>query len=179
MEEVMIDLETMDTKSTTVIVSIGAAKFEAGAGVSDTFYQLCDIDDQISGGRTVSGSTIRWWMKQNEGARLEMARDHNPTLREVLDDFSQWLGHKPVVWGNGATFDISILEDAYDWLGLKAPWPYYNVRDMRTITALGAADKAEVPSVGDAHNAVDDAVWQAKYVSLALSRLGTKARTLL
>jgi hypothetical protein len=75
------------------------------------------------------------------------------------------------VWGNGATMDISLTEEAYKFggYGLTVPWAFRNIRDMRTI--VDAADhvcpgfQSCVPQVGTAHNALDDAKYQAMRIA--------------
>jgi len=71
------------------------------------------------------------------------------------------------VWGNGSTFDISMLEHAFVQLGLHIPWKYYNIRDCRTIQMLAEdlIDRNDVKFEGEKHNALHDARWQAAYTS--------------
>jgi hypothetical protein len=70
------------------------------------------------------------------------------------------------VWGNGATFDISILEDAYRQLDLEIPWKFWNVRDCRTVKDMyeSARGGYEKKSGGTLHHALDDAKFQAQYI---------------
>jgi len=76
-------------------------------------------------------------------------------------------GHHAYVWGNGATFDISILEAAYRQRGIPIPWAFWNIRDVRTIAALAwpHVKKDHTEFVGVPHRALDDAKHQARYVS--------------
>jgi hypothetical protein len=74
------------------------------------------------------------------------------------------------VWGNGSHFDIAILEHAYAVVGKVAPWHYRAPRDLRTIKELaelrhGFVVGADIKFSGDPHNALDDAVHQAKIIS--------------
>lgn len=51
-------------------------------------------------------------------------------------------------------------------------WRYNKVVDMRTITFLDRWDtKENLPFNGTLHNALDDAVWQALYVSTVYQKL--------
>ncbi|HHL5718033.1 TPA: 3'-5' exoribonuclease [Escherichia coli] len=88
-------------------------------------------------------------------------------LREFIDENSgEFFVH---VWGNGANFDNTILRRSYERQGIPCPWRYYNDRDVRTIVELGKAidfdARTAIPFEGERHNALDDARYQAKYVS--------------
>ncbi len=114
--------------------------------------------------------TIRWWLKQSDQARAEITQKGEP-LADVLRSLAAFFnrGHDASVWGNGPTFDITILEYAYfRCLGEKAPWPFWNVRDVRTVVQLaeGLVKKpAAFTKGGTAHNALDDCIFQVGYVS--------------
>ncbi|WP_409277834.1 3'-5' exonuclease [Providencia rustigianii] len=74
------------------------------------------------------------------------------------------------VWGNGVDFDNVILRNAYNSVGLEPFWNHWNNRCVRTIVELGRNagidPKTTLPFVGEPHNALDDAIHQAKYVSI-------------
>ena len=62
-----------------------------------------------------------------------------------------------------------MLEDCFKCYGMKAPWQYFNVRDVRTVVELGEMKgytKDVVEFEGTPHVALDDAKPQARYVSL-------------
>jgi len=89
-----------------------------------------------------------------------------------MEEFSKYIPKKSLIWGNGATFDVSMLENAYRMLELPIPWMFWDVRDVRTIVQLAAAlptsrrvEKCDVPFIGVPHRADDDAVHQASYVA--------------
>jgi hypothetical protein len=181
-----IDLETLGTRYNAAVISIGVQQFDPNTGkLGATFYKEIDFDSAIKAGRP-TGDTIRWWMTQTEKARRIFAR--NPakvSVATALDELATWMrgmAGAPKVWGNGATFDITILEHAYDngCVGLKEPWHFTNIRDMRTIE--DAADLAPVDypeRKGVHHNALDDAIYQAQVISIAWQRCrGPKAKPL-
>ena len=70
------------------------------------------------------------------------------------------------IWGNGAAFDNVILRTAYERLGLKAPWNFWDDRCFRTVKALHP--EVEYVKSGAAHNALDDAKNQALYLMKVL-----------
>lgn len=159
MKNVMVDLETLDNKPTSVIVSIGAVKF-AGTISEDTFYRVVDIQSCIDAGLTISGDTIAWWMGQSEQARAVFKAKGEP-LAKVLEDFAAWLPKDTKLWGNGAAFDNTILSNAYEVLGIKQPWAFWNDRCFRTVASFSPSKKV---NSGVAHNALDDARSQAEHL---------------
>ena len=166
-----VDLETLGTRYNAAILSIGVAQFDINTGkVGMTFYREIDLDSAIKAGR-VTGSTLAWWARQGDVAKRVFGEKDKTPLSIALDELATWMkkqSSNPRVWGNGASFDITILEHVYDngAVGQKEPWRYTNVRDMRTIMdylPTGAKPKRE----GTHHNALDDAVYQAQCISAA------------
>jgi hypothetical protein len=104
-------------------------------------------------------------MGQSDAAKKVFNEQAKPAER-VLKLFSQWYKNNhnnSKVWGNGATFDISILENMFDMYDINHPWIYYNVMDLRTFKRfVGKGEKVQKSGVN--HNALDDAKSQAQYV---------------
>lgn len=163
MQNVMIDIETFDLKPTAVVLSIGAVQFNPFTDeLGEEFYHRFNIDAQINEGRTVSGSTIRWWLRQDDGARREILKDPEPLVLGLLN-FKTWLPKDVVIWSHGS-FDINVLEHCFSY---NNPWHYRNVRDARTLLTTLSDLEIEVKQpddVGTKHNALDDAVFQARSV---------------
>ena len=163
----MIDLETMGKRFDAPILSIGAVLFDIESGrITESFYRAIDVEDAFRWGRA-DGDTVRWWMKQSEAARADAVSGLG-TLGEALADLAALYPARAPVWGNGPTFDISILEYGYARVGAngRPPWAFWDVRDCRTMKDLGDALGFRVPKIaGTAHNALDDATHQAKWVS--------------
>ncbi len=176
MDDFSIDLETLGTRYNAPILSIGVAQFSRETGeIGATFYKEVDIESALRVGKP-SADTIAWWITQNKQAQAVFHGKDKMALSTVLMELTTWMRSKsfaPCVWGNGATFDISILEYAYDHgtVGLKEPWHFMKIRDMRTIVEaaemLFGFDRTFIPKVGVAHNALDDATYQAKIISAA------------
>ncbi|MGO2335936.1 3'-5' exonuclease [Providencia sp.] len=173
-KHLMVDLETMSNKGNAAIVSIGAVAFEPSTGeIGPTFYTVVDLKSCERAGLHIDADTVLWWMKQSAEARAAIVADGDDlsiTLlslrvfsREVLTDDVQ-------VWGNGVDFDNIILRNAYDAVGIEPFWKFYNNRDVRTIVELGRNagidPKKTLQFEGEQHNALADAIHQAKYVSI-------------
>lgn len=126
-----IDLETLDTTTTAVILEIGIAVGDTDGNVIEEFQMFPDIQEQINEGRTVSGSTILWWMKQDEAILGTQHTASRFSLEEVRAELESFLWkHSPgsYVLGNAPSFDCDILSD---FLGKKL-WPFWVERDVRT-----------------------------------------------
>lgn len=169
MQHLMIDLETMGTMNTAPILAIGAVWFEPMTGeLGKRFYGAIDIEDACRFGRP-SGGTIKWWMQQDDEAR-KAAIAGTLKASEVFEKFRAFC-MKPEIemkpWGNGACFDISMLDYAFLKITNKpAPWKFWNVRDCRTIRDVGfAVGKFKGERAGTHHQALDDAIYQAQEVS--------------
>lgn len=168
---VMLDLETMGNKSNSAIISIGAVEFNLETGeIGDTFYSRVDIQSCLDLGLIINGSTVMWWLKQNEQARNKITEGEGSSLEVVLDAFTGWFGHlgKDVqIWGNGARFDIGILEDAYVACRWSVPWGFREERDLRTLVAFAPEIKLKAQNEfkGVVHDPIDDCKLQIDYAS--------------
>lgn len=136
--------------------------------IGDQFYENIKWDDALKT-RGVTGDTIKWWMRQSPDAQ-NAACASGKSLNEVLKAFAHWFmdgRDDRKIWGNGATFDVSMMENAYMTAYGLTPWKFWAVRDMRTIVdiAQGIADKDAIKFIGTQHNALHDAVHQARQVS--------------
>lgn len=167
MKDVMLDLETMSNKSNGVICAIGAVEFDLATGeTGKEFYTTVDIQSCLDAGLRVEGSTIGWWLTQNEAARNEIAAVGATVLNTALLKLSTGAGFNwnyAKVWGNSARFDLGILENAYHACKMQAPWKFYNERDVRTLVAFAPEIKANYPKPETAHHAIQDCHYQIGY----------------
>ena len=162
MRNLMVDIETLGVRSTSVILSIGAVEFD-GQAIGRGFHRRIDIQSCLDAGLTVDASTIEWWMTQSNEARAIFDIKGDP-LDRVLDDFSRafdW--DNKLIWCNGMNFDLPILDNAFHAVGLRTPWPYYNGRDYRTLKNMFSKELVNSIRVEPvvAHDALDDARAQA------------------
>lgn len=173
----MIDLETMGKNPDAPIISIGAIFFDPQTGdMGPEFSKTIDLD---TAGGVIDRDVIKWWLKQSREAQSAIMTDEIPLddallqLREFIDENSGEFFVQ--VWGNRANFDNVILRRSYERQGIPCPWRYCNDRDVRTIVELGKAidfdARTAIPFEGERHNALDDARYQAKYVSAIWQKL--------
>jgi len=174
--DVMIDLETMGLGTNAPILSIGAVAFsQFGGGAEATFHQGISLEDSMANGRRPTASTILWWLQQSDEARKQVRQkcEHGAPIIATLYAFSEWLNSlagEPYVWGNGANFDISILEQAYLDAGMRTPWGYRNVRCFRTVMSEFGIETDWVKPVV-AHDALADAEAQARTLQNCMRRM--------
>ncbi|EEZ4275791.1 exonuclease [Escherichia coli] len=172
-----VDLETMGKNPDAPIISIGAIFFDPQTGdMGPEFSKTIDLD---TAGGVIDRDVIKWWLKQSREAQSAILTDEIPLddallqLREFIDENSDEFFVQ--VWGNGANFDNTILRRSYERQEIPCPWRYHNDRDVRTIVELGKAidfdARTAIPFEGERHNALDDARYQAKYVSAIWQKL--------
>ena len=175
-KEVMIDLETMGNGSNAPIVSIGAVVFDPATGeLGAEFEAVVNLNSSAYYGE-MDASTVQWWLQQSDEAR-SIFKKETPKLplKNVLESFNQWLGEQGMpkelyLWGNGSGFDNVILANAYKACRIKPNFVHWNDSDVRTMVKvgkeiLGIDPKNNMVRQGVHHSALDDAKFQAQYVS--------------
>ena len=165
MKSIMIDNETLGTTADSVILSIGAVKFDLATGKIDDegFYVSISVDSNMEMGRRISEDTLMWWLKQPAAAQ-QVFFEPKETLRTALELLSDWIGTDDYeVWSNGADFDIPMLAHAYTQHSIEVPWKFWNARCFRTWKNLPGARSVKLSdAVGIKHNALADAMSQAQ-----------------
>lgn len=180
MNNLMIDLETLGTKPNAPIIAIGAVFFDPKTGKLGNEFSATINPESAQEFRTADENTLKWWAKQSQEAK-DRSFCGVSSMTDALNYFREFVKTTKNVkpWGNGATFDISMLEDCFDQYGIKTPWQFWNVRDVRTVVDIGemvGLMRDDVPFEGVPHVALDDAKHQAKYVSYMISNLQLKER---
>lgn len=158
---IMIDMETLGLTADAVILSIGAVKFNLDGEISDKcLYGVCDIESQLR--RHINGGTLAWWMEQHVDAK-NIFRDGVP-LAHVLENMRKFVDHEDYfVWSNGADFDIPLLSHALRTHDMQPLFKHWNHRCFRTIKEEYKSCP-KPPFEGTKHNALMDAIYQAKWL---------------
>ena len=168
---VMLDFETLGTEPQSAVLSLGVVAFDNEKIISEWYCEF-NLQDQISNGRKISASTLQWWLSQEKDAQdVFLEGTKKLSLDEFFADFLRELSvynkKDIVVWGNGASFDISIIENIFRRHHPKGedafPWIYWNVMCFRTFNNLTQCKKL-VQFKGTKHNALADARFQAEAV---------------
>ncbi|MBL4893246.1 MAG: 3'-5' exoribonuclease, partial [Emcibacter sp.] len=138
----MIDIETLDTARTAVVIQVAAVTFEYDLHgyykELNSFNIPLRVGPQVDGGRTISASTIDWWLGEDKYKVFSQIicdgydRPGDDCLLELKGELS--FSNCDEYWFQGPTFDAIILEDL---LGEGVvPWKYHQVRDQRTVDNL-------------------------------------------
>jgi len=179
----MIDFETMGNTTDTIVVSLGACLFN-NEGIHKKGLWYYDLYEQQIAGRTWTASTLAWWMKQSDAARAvfhDNKRERLP-MEKFFVEFEKWLDEgleehlegrdELKVWGNGADFDVAILKDLYLTMGggeQAVPWKFWNGCCFRMFNRMTKI-KEKMKMKGAAHNALDDAIYQAECVMAVMNK---------
>lgn len=183
MEALMFDLETAGTRSNAAIMQIGACIFDDETGeISAKFIRNVNLQSGIDAGLTVDGHVIRWWMRQGDKAIASLENPAPVDLKEAIADFHEFIiqeveNHEKLVAYCHANFDFPILISACDATGtITRVIKYTQLADVRTIVRLAYRGSivdhpCKNGNTGVRHNALDDAVFQAQYITDSLQSI--------
>lgn len=160
LNQVHVDLETMDTEHTAKVLSIGAV-----CG-TETFY--CEIaqGEYPEIVFTESKETREWWDRQ--GGFVPTVESVSPS--QAIHSFAVWFNRvthdvdSVEVWANSPSFDCDILTHHFKYYGINQPWMFWQEQDVRTIKQLSRRLKLSVDMRKNDHNALRDAQNQQRFV---------------
>lgn len=180
----MIDFETLGNQTSAIVVSLGGCMFNKD-GIHAKGLWYFDLQEQVDAGRTFTASTLAWWMKQSDAARAVFWDNKKEKLKmnQFFDNFEWFIDEclneqgegrdELKVWGNGADFDPAILKDIYYKMHSNGeaavPWKFWNGRCFRMFNTMTNIRKKHKMK-GSAHNALDDAIYQAECVMKVLNK---------
>lgn len=176
MKHLMIDLETLSTRPNAAVLSIGVVLFDA-EGVHWTKEYTLDVESQIRRGRNIEFDTLTWWVGQGVDAQkvFRECAQYGVDVRDALTEIAAEIkNHVPVrkqlcVWSNALSFDVVILRGMYEQFAPDSwrVWDYPYERCYRTIVnTFDPEKKLAPPKAGVSHKALDDALWQAEYLTI-------------
>lgn len=169
---VMLDLETWGTGNNALPISIGACKFDEN-DIIDRFHVAIDPVSAQRYGLEIDAGTILWWFDpERDEARRNWLSHERVELASALLGFEMWCANgSPVaaIWGNGSTFDNVILRSAYAATNQEYPVRFW--QDMCYRTMKNQSPDCPIVREGTHHNALDDAVTQAKHLQAIWRKL--------
>lgn len=196
MLEMMFDLETLDTKPSAVVLSIGAVVWETvfnpdteelSYNIVERFMRVLNIQEQVDRQRTVSQSTLLWWQRQDSVAKAEAFNPVRQPVQMVLNDLrhfvmqydDQYVGDPGITsfWASPATFDFPIWDDLAMTFSNYVPWTYRQKYDVRTVVReanFSAKGYADPKLVGVPHTPVYDCEWQISLLTAARQKLNRR-----
>ena len=131
MNNIMIDIETLDTELTAIVVSIALVRFDYGGKINTPIVIYPSIEEQAKAGRTTSTETAIWWLTQNCKAIKSTFVDESQRLsvEDAKEIVVQAISTTPRdIWAKSPQFDISILENLFR----EKIAPFRRVFDVRT-----------------------------------------------
>lgn len=143
--QMMIDIETFDTRPSAVVFQIGLVVFEDPITnpqweILDKNLFHLDITEQLIAGRTVSEETQLFWAGQDRSA---WDRDGDVIYRygEMIHKIRDLVSHHDIrdVWSNSPSFDAVILRSLHEDLDLdlgEFPFSFHSDMDLRTLRNL-------------------------------------------
>lgn len=175
----MIDIETLDTAPSAVILSIGAVKFDPhkpGLLPWDKVVWFPSLEEQFELGRTFSDSTLEWWAKQDKDIRdRALSEENRSPLADIHTEINRYVAGVNQIWCQGPQFDMVIIENLYAQCNFHRSWQYYQIQDCRTVFNMMPVDpRKEVQQ--DLHDAGEDAYWQAVCLQAAFKHFGVEPR---
>lgn len=186
---IMVDIETLGVSEGATVIQLAAASFCIETGmIYSTFERKVDIEKVNN--LSVDGSTLKWWLNTDRELLTEILNKGKGSESDLFYKFYFWLldQGKPstlILWGNGIAFDNVKIKQKMESFNLEYPIFFRNERDVRTILALASAasgfeEKAIRSSVEledqRAHDALDDVVFQVRYVCKCFSLLTSKSK---
>ena len=174
---IMIDIETLSTKTNASILTIGAIRFDRNSfKVKDQFYKRITKESNEHFNRHFDDQTMSWWTKQSDQAQKEIFENKNRiNLSTALQELSIFCRGASKIWANGVCFDIIILQSAYEACDLDTPWRFWIIRDVRTVYDLGRMNltvfKRQNNLLNNCHNALADCETQLLCFEQAMNNI--------
>jgi hypothetical protein len=156
---------------------------EGDPGLGSTFYCNVTRESCLQHGLLIDPQTDQWWASQSEAAQAAFTKPDPIDLLLAMHFFVEWLRTQELaagavrlmVWAHGSGFDLPMLRVILHKLGWeKMPWHYQAERDTRTLFMMGHLAAPDLFNqrigsfnTGTQHNALDDAITQAKQVQFA------------
>lgn len=177
--ETMIDIETLDIGPRAVVLSVAIVDFTQSRGNISAHSIPLAIQPQINLGRTISESTLLWWMQQSEEARgstFTKSRESIPMGLGRISWACSSVDSNRVYWAKGPDFDMVILGSLFADVGMHIPWHHRSTRDVRTLQHIANIESTWTPENASdyvAHDPVSDCLWQIELVREARRRLNS------
>lgn len=172
-KHVMLDIETLDTTPSAVVLSIGAVAFtmtHEAVHVHHTMEAHLEVLPQLLCHdkaliRTVSHDTQEWWAGQSAAA-IDALLNPKASVHPVdaIRELSclVYASEPDYVWCQGASFDFPILSNMAKAFGMDLAWPFWKERDSRTIISGGDVRRSSVGVPGEPHGALHDCLSQCR-----------------
>lgn len=179
--DVMLDLETLGTRSSAVIIQMSLIPFDRSTGIlGPTFVAFPAQQEQLDLGRTVDASTISFWLSQTKVAQDRVNRPHSVLrglyiLSRLQAFLNKYMANEYGVWSH-KEFDYPIISSYASDLGIPKLFHYRSPRDLRTLSdtyQYVTGEPLGLTFTGVQHDAMDDCLHQIKLVVHAFNTIGS------
>lgn len=179
-KSLMIDIETLDTKSSAIVLSVGACFFDLDNPnttiqelYQNSIYLELNPKEQENKNRTISIDTLTWWLNNdlNLKAFFENISINTGRNLKLLSDFIISNQIKSV-WSKSPSFDMNILDSLFSDFNMTFPIGFRDRFDVRTV--LEIRKLTEIPKIklqGNGHHALDDAINQTLMICNVLNHI--------
>lgn len=175
------DIETLGIESQSAIVQIAAVVFDDKGIIVDEINVNADLSS-IPASLKVNYETLKWWfIREKEVIDLVMTENYT-THKDMCILFSSWVSsirrkYNNIAFWSHVVFDPVILSNNLKEHGIENPLIYNVHRDIRTLTHLCGmlGYQSTIIRGNNQHNAIDDCIYQAKYISQLLNKLNDKS----
>lgn len=158
---VMIDIETLSTRSNARVLQAAAVVFNS-EGIMHTHSWLLDQTQQQS--RHMDVKTLMFWLQTNSNRLHDLLQGETRVDEFAYDIEKLGQAHEPTGWwAHSPSFDLVILEDLLRQVRTPTPWSHRNAFDTRTLSLVKGV-KMKRTAEADQHDALSDAIAQAKWV---------------
>lgn len=177
-KHVMVDLETLGLLHYSPVLSVGACVFDPYTDYifPMNYYKVINHKQMH-----VDVNTLVFWLKQGNKLLELLTSVHAVAQTTIAPTFIDWLKtHHPSeayrFWCHGLDFDLKIFKELFqsnypDGERWDELFKYNDGRDTRTIFEAANFDYKAFPRYGEFHNALDDAITQAKAVQFCFKTL--------
>lgn len=167
----MVDLETLSTDTSAVIVTIAAVKFNFESDEIETFTVNVDPKSSLKYGMTISQDTLDWWKRQDRAA-VDAWKQNPVSINDAVEQFNNFLGDATYtkMWAQGIDLDFPVLRYSLKKVGAEIKWKYWNQCDSRTVFTIANFNTKKATRVGQYHNAIDDCRTQIAWLKQILSK---------
>lgn len=172
--QLTVDLETLGRDDSAFILQIAAVEFDENGNVLDVFNQYVSFESYMKYNFMIDINTVVWWIQQSKESQQKVFGKENLRydIDIVLSDFEKWILNKGEcnIWQH-SSFDAPKISYAIkEVLKHDQKINFYSWKDIRTLTETTGIPKPKMEA-GIAHDALDDCIHQAHYISKCLTKI--------
>lgn len=172
--DLMIDIETLSTKSNAHILSIGMVWFDKRYTEEPLIEMPIIVCEQSQPSSHIDAATVAWWMQQSDEAKKVFSYSYRLNMEEAVLSVIGQVSKADRIWAKDPDFDCSILASAVkNYSAVEFDWPFWKHRSVRTMLDI-VPEAKNIPFEGTAHNALADANHQAKQMQHVFKILNSR-----